>query len=58
MKVKFHPGARADLHEGRKWYASKSPLAAVAFAEAIDTAIQAIAEAPLRYASTGRGARE
>ena len=59
MRVKFHPGARADLREGRKWYASKSPLAAIAFAEAIESAVNAILEAPERYAqSTERGARE
>lgn len=56
MRVKFHPAARTDLREGRKWYLSKSPLAAIAFAEAIDAAITHIVEAPLRYAANEHGA--
>lgn len=49
MKVKFHPEARAELREAKSWYSKRSPLAAVLFAQVIDTAIANIAEAPHRY---------
>lgn len=49
MRVKLHPEARADLKEAKAFYRHRSPLAAVAFAQAIDAAIARIAEAPLRY---------
>ena len=49
MKLKFHPEARAELREAKKWYRDRSPITAVAFAQAIDDAVRAIGEAPLRY---------
>src|SRR5256885_234571 len=49
MTVKFHPEARAELREAKRWYRDRSPLAAVAFAQMMDEAVVAIAEAPLRY---------
>jgi toxin ParE1/3/4 len=58
MRVKFHPEARADLREGKAFYRSRSPLAAVAFAHQIDAALERIAEAPLRYPAGEYGTRE
>jgi plasmid stabilization system protein ParE len=48
MRVKFHPEARIDLQEGKAFYRHRSPLAAVAFAHQIDSAVARIADAPLR----------
>jgi plasmid stabilization system protein ParE len=58
MRVKFHPGARADLKEGRAFYRTRSPLAAATFADEIDKAVARIAEAPLRYPAGEFGTRE
>jgi hypothetical protein len=41
MRVKFHPEARIDLKQGKAFYRSRSPLAAVAFAQEIDAAFLA-----------------
>jgi toxin ParE1/3/4 len=57
MRVKFHPEARQDLREGQAFYRHRSPLAAVAFAKEVDTAIARIVEAPLRYAESDYGTR-
>lgn len=58
MRVKFHPEARIDLKEGRAFYRTRSPLAAVAFSQEIDTAISRIRESPLRYPEGENGTRE
>lgn len=58
MRAKLHSEAHADLREGHAWYRHHSPLAAVAFAEEIDSALQQIVEAPLRYRSGEHGTRE
>ena len=58
MKVKLHPEARVDLKEGKAFYRHRSPLAAVAFAQEIDTAISRITESPLRYPKGDHGTRE
>lgn len=58
MRVKLHPEARIDLKEGKAFYRSRSPLAAVAFAHEIDTAISRIREAPARYVQGEHGTRE
>ena len=50
MRVKFHPEARSDLREGKAFYRNRSPLAALAFANEVQTAISRIREAPYRYA--------
>ena len=57
MRVKFHPEARIDLKEGKAFYRSRSPLAAVAFSHEIDTAISRITESPLRYPEAEHGTR-
>jgi len=57
MNVRFHPAAQTELLQGRAWYEERSPLSALAFAEEIATAIQRIAEAPLRYPRSEHGTR-
>jgi hypothetical protein len=32
MRVQFHPEARTELGEAKRWYSERSPLTAVAFA--------------------------
>ena len=58
MRVKFHPGARSDLREGRAFYRHRSPVAAVAFAHEIARAIERIVEAPMRSPAGEYGTRE
>jgi plasmid stabilization system protein ParE len=49
MKVKFHPDARVEVREARKWYYERSPLSAIAFAHAVENAISRIAVTPTQY---------
>jgi len=49
MRVKFHPEARAELREAKRWYRDRSPLAALAFGQMMEEAVGSIAAAPLRY---------
>jgi len=58
MRVKFHPEARAELREAKRWYRDRSPLAAVAFAQMIDEAVTSIAEYPKRYPMGEHDTRE
>ena len=58
MRVKFHPEARVDLREGKAFYRSRSPLAALSFSREIDTAISRISDSPLRYPESEHGTRE
>ena len=58
MRVKLHREARLDLKEGKAFYRHRSPLAAIAFAQEIDTALSQIAEAPMRYPAGEHGTRE
>lgn len=57
MKVKFHPEARMDLREARAFYRRRSPLAAVAFTQEVQTAVSRIGEAPFRYKESELGTR-
>jgi len=57
MRVKFHPEARQDLREGRRFYRQRSSIAAVAFAKEVDTAISRIKEAPFRFVESEHGTR-
>ena len=58
MRIRLHPEARIDLREGKAFYRKRSPLAAVAFAHEVASALDRIAEAPLRYPSGEYGTRE
>jgi plasmid stabilization system protein ParE len=58
MKVRFHPEARTELREARKWYHERSPLSATAFAHAVDNAIAKILEAPTRHQFAEHGTRK
>jgi len=57
MIVRFHPEARAELLEARRWYEERSPLAAVAFAQEVEAAVSRLAEAPMRYPAAEHGTR-
>ncbi len=57
MTVRFHPAARDEIREGRLWYEQRSPLSAVAFAQAVDAAVSRIVEAPMRYPVAEHGTR-
>ena len=57
MRVRFHPAARAEVLEARRWYEERSPLTAAAFAQEVAAAIGLIAEAPNRYAKGEHGTR-
>jgi plasmid stabilization system protein ParE len=57
MTVKFHPAARAEILEARLWYDERSPLAAVAFAQELATAVSRISSAPMRFPAAEHGAR-
>jgi len=56
--LQFHPEAEEELAEALGWYASRSEVAAQAFALEIDHAINRILEAPLRYPVGRRGERK
>jgi plasmid stabilization system protein ParE len=58
MRLKLHPEARIDLKEGKAFYRHRSPLAAVAFAHEIDTAISRVVESPWRFPEGDHGTRE
>jgi plasmid stabilization system protein ParE len=47
--IEFHPGARADYDESFDWYAQRSHRAAVAYALAIEDAIERIVSTPDRF---------
>ncbi|MEP6913329.1 MAG: type II toxin-antitoxin system RelE/ParE family toxin [bacterium] len=49
MRVKFHPAARAELREARRWYYERSPLSATAFAHVVDDAVAGIGKSPTQY---------
>lgn len=57
MTIRFHPAARAEIHDALLWYEERSPFSAVAFASEMELAIHRIAEAPLRYPVAERGTR-
>lgn len=58
MRVRFHPGARADLKQAKAFYRKRSPAAAATFAREIDAAIDRIADHPTRYPSREHDTRE
>ena len=58
MKVRLHPDARAELRHARTWYYDRSPLTAVAFAHAVDSAVSRIKEAPSSFPLTDHGTRK
>ena len=58
MRVRLHPNARVEVREVRKWYYERSPLSAIAFAHAVDTAVSRIVEAPTQYPLADHGTRK
>src|ERR1051325_1916066 len=58
MKVRFHPGARAELLDARNWYYERSPLTSVAFAHAVDHAVARVRTAPNIHPLADYGTRK
>ena len=56
-RLRIHPGARADLAEGRDWYGERSILAAERFLDEVDRAVDLILEAPERWPPVRLGMR-
>jgi plasmid stabilization system protein ParE len=54
----WHPEALVDIREARDWYAERSPLAARGFLKALESAVQAVVDAPGRWPSRKHGARQ
>lgn len=48
-KIVFLPAAEADYQEAVAWYQARSGRAAARFEEAVERALQQIAEAPTRW---------
>jgi plasmid stabilization system protein ParE len=57
MDVRFHPSARSELRAAFDWYQERSAFTAAAFAQAVDSAVSKIAEAPMRFEAGGYGTR-
>jgi toxin ParE1/3/4 len=55
--VQFHQEAGAEIQAAVDWYLERSELAAARFAVALSQAVQAISEAPQRWASHLLGTR-
>jgi plasmid stabilization system protein ParE len=57
VRISFHPAAAAELDAAVQWYAERSPVAARAFAAAVNTCVERVAEAPDRWPSYVHGTR-
>ena len=44
--VEFHPDASEEADQARKWYAERSPVAALSFLAELSRAVERIAESP------------
>jgi plasmid stabilization system protein ParE len=58
MRLQLHREAAGDLREAKAFYRHHSPLAAIAFSQAVDAAMARIAESPYAFPVRGHGARE
>ena len=56
-RIELHPEALAEAAGARDWYTQRSPRAAVRFLDALDRAVEAIGEAPQRWAKFLYGTR-
>lgn len=55
--LKWHPDAVAEAEEARDWYAARSPLAARGFLLELESAVNAVCEAPVRWPPYLHGTR-
>ena len=55
--VEFHPAAVEEARAAREWYLERSAVAATAFDDELEAAIDSIAEAPLRWPAFEQGTR-
>jgi toxin ParE1/3/4 len=57
LPVEIHADALEETREARRWYAQRSPAAALRFLGELDTAIDAIAQHPDRWPTHLHGTR-
>ena len=57
LEVRFHPAAVEEAAAAHRWYADRSSRAALAFAEALDVAVQQLSSHPNRWAKYLHGTR-
>jgi plasmid stabilization system protein ParE len=57
VTVHFHPAARAELQDALRWYEERSPVAAMAFASEVESAIHRFADKPLHFPAAEHGTR-
>lgn len=58
IDLRWHPEAIQEAYETRDWYARRSILAARGYLLALDQAVEAVLEAPMRYPKAEFGCRE
>ena len=57
LAVKFHPGARDDLHEAIDWYNDERAGLGSAFSDAVERTVQMAVDAPLLDSKVGKELR-
>lgn len=57
LPVHFDPRAEAEARSAYLWYLERSPLAAERFQVALEQAVYAVGESPLRYPEIDPGVR-
>ena len=57
LPIELHPEAIAEARDAREWYAERSSVAADAFMEELDLAIDRISNSPARWATYLHGTR-
>ena len=55
--IEFHPDASEEADEARKWYAERSPVAALSFLAELNCAIERVAENPETWPEYESGTR-
>jgi len=57
LQVIWSDEAKAEFYEAEQWYADIGPPLAERFVQAVESAVQLVAESPLRFAIVHRGRR-
>jgi len=57
-EIRWHPEALEEAREARDWYASRSLSAARGFLTALENAVKAVVEDPLRWPARAQGCRQ
>lgn len=58
MRVRVHVEAPRKIRDARSWYHQRSPVSAIAFAPAVETAVLRITNAPDHHPLAGHGTRK